>query len=523
MQGFIEDGAVDEKTQTWPDFDKILAGCRRKVTLEEVSSIKTNFPLLYDTFSRLGKIPEEVFDELNFAQDTDTKGNVKPRNTNSIVHSRAMCYSTKSIQEARSKHVQQEREVQRMKQLDKVNKVNDILQLNKSCEAKLPNGITTATLADFGRTPGGPLAPELEAFVHCRLFTTPSRPRNAQWEGEKFKATNKGKIQEAELGEDNNISRSFKVKNRPIIMEEPSLEEVALPVIAQAVVGPTVLPTLAVGSIDVVRSSVKSLVKSKEWNEAVRGEIVGAVFSDQMRDGTITQAEQLLSHLDERIKTLLASRLPQQKYRDNFCFRWAKINFPRVAVMSCWGGHATDDLTAIRTTDSLFSNNFSHFVVLDPESYVEGCYLFRDNRRGCFVRSGKASPTLCIDRVKAHREAAKESTKGFYGKYPSKFSINITGTRIGFFHQLTACIGLGFIRASTNCLVDTSDKGIFEWDDVTLTAISKWNVPGTKEDKQRMLVAFLFEFVYDLMLSPSDCVSLNPGFESCHGYYGQHN
>ena len=123
--------------------------------------------------------------------------------------------------------------------------------------------------------------------------------------------------------------------------------------------------------------------------------------------------------------------------------------------------------------------------------------------------------------MKAHGDAAKKSTKGFYGKYPDKSSSNITGTRIGFFHHLTACIGLGFIRANIDCLVDTSDKGIFDWDDVTLTAISKWNVVGTKEEKQRMLVAFLFEFVYDFMLSPSDCVSLNPGFESCHGYFGQ--
>ena len=44
---------------------------------------------------------------------------------------------------------------------------------------------------------------------------------------------------------------------------------------------------------------------------------------------------------------------------------------------------------------------------------------------------------------------------------------------------------------------------------------------GTKKDKQKMLVAYLFEFVYDLMLSPSACVSLNPGFETWYGYIGQ--
>ena len=73
---------------------------------------------------------------MNFAQDTDSKRNIKLCNTNSIVHSRAMCYSIKSIQDARCQQVQQEREIKRMNQLDKFNKVNDILLLNKSCEKK---------------------------------------------------------------------------------------------------------------------------------------------------------------------------------------------------------------------------------------------------------------------------------------------------------------------------------------------------------------------------------------------------
>ena len=82
---------------------------------------------LYDSFSELGEIPESVFDELNFAPDTNLKVNVKPCNTKSIVHSRAICYSTKSIQDTRSQQVQQIRETQRMNQLDKINKVNNIL------------------------------------------------------------------------------------------------------------------------------------------------------------------------------------------------------------------------------------------------------------------------------------------------------------------------------------------------------------------------------------------------------------
>ena len=250
---------------------------------------------------------------------------------------------------------------------------------------------------------------------------------------------NKGKLHKAERGEDNNISCAFKVKNCPIIFEELSMEEDALPDIAEAVVGPTVLPTLGVGNTDVARASVNSLMQSKEWYEAVKGVIVCADFSEPIKAATVIQAEQLLCHLHNRVKKFLASRLLQERYKNNFCFRCARIYFPRVAAISCWGGHATDDLTVHHTTDSLFGNDFFDFVVMDPDSSIEGCY-FCDIRKGFFIYSGKASPTLCVERVKSHGEAAKNSTKGFYEKYPHQSSLNLTLTHIVFFYHLTACI-----------------------------------------------------------------------------------
>ena len=56
------------------------------------------------------------------------------------------------------------------------------------------------------------------------------------------------------------------------------MEENTLPDIAEAFVGPTVLPTLGVGNIDVARASVNYLVQLKELKEAVKGEIFSADF-----------------------------------------------------------------------------------------------------------------------------------------------------------------------------------------------------------------------------------------------------
>ena len=90
-----------------------------------------------------------------------------------------------------------------------------------------------------------------------------------------------------------------------------------------------------------------------------------------------------------------------------------------------------------------------------------------------------------------------------------------------FFHQLQVFVALAFDRTSTSHLVDTSNLGVFEWDDVTMDHIKKWRVNGTVVDKQLIMVSYLFELVYDMMISPADNVSLNGGFESCHGVFGE--
>ena len=41
---------------------------------------------------------------------------------------------------------------------------------------------------------------------------------------------------------------------------------------------------------------------------------------------------------------------------------------------------------------------------------------------------------------------------------------------------------------------------------------------GTTKEKQLVLVSYLFELVYDLMIAPGNNVSVNGGFESRYGY-----
>ena len=60
LKGFIQAGMIDKKTNQWPDFDKIIGTCQRKVLVAEVDIVKKDFTHLYNTFFVEGPIPEEV-------------------------------------------------------------------------------------------------------------------------------------------------------------------------------------------------------------------------------------------------------------------------------------------------------------------------------------------------------------------------------------------------------------------------------------------------------------------------------
>jgi hypothetical protein len=220
IQGFVEGGVVDRESGIWPDFDKVIGTCRRPVAVEEVELIKTHFNTLYNAFVSHGKITEELFDKLGFAEDKDRRGKEKQRRSLAIVHGRAMCYSSEPIRLARNIKLQQQgAEVVRIKQVDKDNKVKTLPTDDALCESQLPADLMTATLQNFFTCK----APTLKAFWHCRLFIILSRPTNADWNEIKFKDVKKGTtVACAKAGEDNNLLCAMEVKHMPVILKEPT-------------------------------------------------------------------------------------------------------------------------------------------------------------------------------------------------------------------------------------------------------------------------------------------------------------
>ena len=70
-------------------------------------------------------------------------------------------------------------------------------------------------------------------------------------------------------------------------------------------------------------------------------------------------------------------------------------------------------------------------------------------------------------------------------------------------------------------MVETGEGSMFVFDKYSVTKITKMNLRGRSmwDTKATTMLSYLAELVYDIMISPIDNVSVNPGFESCHGVW----
>ena len=64
-------------------------------------------------------------------------------------------------------------------------------------------------------------------------------------------------------------------------------------------------------------------------------------------------------------------------------------------------------------------------------------------------------------------------------------------------------------------------NGMFVFDKYDIDKINKLNLQGRSmwDTKAITMLSCLAELVYDISISPIDNVSINPGFESCHGVW----
>ena len=144
------------------------------------------------------------------------------------------------------------------------------------------------------------------------------------------------------------------------------------------------------------------------------------------------------------------------------------------------------------------------------------------------MRSGKVCGRGFMKRMKEHEMGAKaeKSSSNFYFMYPSQTSKRSEKRdRRGVFEILTPVIAAGFDPTSEiakSVAHDFKEGGILVLsnDDKVRIKSSMKNKTRTEIEKFQSILAYQFEFGYDIAISHALNVSKSPGFESFLGIFG---
>ena len=74
IHGILENGMLDSKQFRYPDFNKMLATCRRDPTEDEYKLCVDSFPVLLKEYLEHGHVDDDMFERLGFPMDTDVDG-----------------------------------------------------------------------------------------------------------------------------------------------------------------------------------------------------------------------------------------------------------------------------------------------------------------------------------------------------------------------------------------------------------------------------------------------------------------
>ncbi len=189
--------------------------------------------------------------------------------------------------------------------------------------------------------------------------------------------------------------------------------------------------------------------------------------------------------------------------------------------------HLKIELKCLRKTSCLLGCNLNRFIPCLSFPRCEGAYLYFDFNRGVVVRSGKVVRRGFQARHDKHFAASKKekSSSHFYFMYPStEGKRKDKRDKLGSFEHLTQVIAAGFDPTSEAAMQENKDNK-----EGGLLIMSKndqfWIAFCLKKDltavqKNQEVIAYLFEFMYDLALSPENNVSQSPVFESILGIFG---
>jgi hypothetical protein len=529
LHGFEANGVIDKESKRFPDFDQILATCRKLPTDAEYELCHRSFPTLFEHQLKYGHVPDEVFEELGFPVDCDMDGKEVRRDATITQESRQRAKNLTHVHQAELRDEKREQvraEVVR-KEADKRNKSESQLKIAEECEEKIrelmagdeSTEISQATLEHFSKCKRD----QLKAFVTVRKIDVPA-------------SLNKGKLEEANNGVDCLILRAFECRSLPPIVmtqEPPSSDENADDEIelVQAT-DPTIIRMRLAASTFESRDQPSSLLADTDFIESAK-KCFDA--SDHMKDTLgereLQSSDVLTRLLCSRLWEHVKKKIKDPKKHSHWCLKWAASNLGRVAAIMKLNGHIKCDLECLGADATLLGSEINFCMATNDESTQQGAYLYYDTNDGNWIRSGKVTNRSFATRHSEHCIGAKLTTtqsqsSRFYSRYPSTEAVLATeACRKGRFENLQQFVACGFDCDMSDDVkkiltTDVASGGILHWD-VHTNKIGCVNFRGATSlaAKQMHMVGYLFELAYDLCIDSVANVSLNPGFETCLGVW----
>ena len=541
-------GYIDEDTQTCPDLNALLDTRRGGFKQEWLDCFKDNFTELHMEQEDTGRISEETWVRLCekgvLPLDTDPWGEIVLRDGGiASENERRVVVLGHHCQRAERDAIKEKRaQAQRQKDAAGVAKVEAALEGNARAEVAICKamGVPDPTQSPGRKCAAGAVehfarasAPQLQDYISARMFPT-GKPR-----GHKF--PKKGKLADAQAAAAGNgpatlISQAFALAAAPVATRVPNL--------AQAQV-PAALPAPAVARVSIAGNTrvdtqprASALLMDKRWIDGV----VQALFwsNDYAHDGFHTGDDHAPDGDRADVVAALAVARMQGQLEDRLSARPSLLNHPvwdfvrenltRVVAIQELGGHYTRDARSAASGAQLLRLPRGQYIVSSSATGLVGSYLYHDDEEGKWKRAGKVlGATRDIPtRHSEHEESSKllrdqDRSSSFYTTYQHA-SRKATGKS---FADLSCYVGIGFMYddvrvRDTLCDIRT---GPFVWSKNTLDCISRCKFTSGAAAvpvyvKQMHMLAYLFEFVTGLMISPADNVSRSPGFESVIGVFG---
>ena len=515
--GFLRNGSYDLDLKA-PNVQKMLGTNTAGISLEEQRLIDANWPHFLDAVHKYGHIPERLFDQVGIRKDRDENneevdyGDGVPLTNERCQRAKILSHEHQRLAREQIRDTRVIRQVQKKK--DRATLFMQMVELATSAATKLkPSSLgAPLTLEGFKQLVASKKlsCPEMKAYIFVRKYHNKDKTKAIA-----------GKKEEL-------IEQTFKyfVDKKRITLKALTVAqlEAAEHTWIQEAKDDSFSPPSKLfiwGAATAQRQAADSrsageILMQEGWKEAFDETFAGS--RNRVLDPQI--ANDLQRALGCRLPAVAKRAGPDKE--NHWVFDFVSDNIPVLAAMITRAGHCKPRVGNFDASESLLKSS-SDFVEYDSKDHYshQGAYLYWDPERG-FIRSGKTN--ALGPRKKEHEDGAASTNPvlNFYRLYPTTDMVQRRGGHSaikGVYEELKLFLALTWNPEKSTAVAD-----MFTWnaDIVQKAGIEKLSAELALE-KKAVLIQYLIELAYDLMLARGHCVSKNPGFEIFLNVYGNND